>query len=70
MLLAIYIRPVLNPATGIYSTEEQQNEDIAQGKTMMVLQCGPSAFKGDDDWLMQTYGDRGPPKVGDWVWAR
>lgn len=70
VLCAVYVRPILNPASGIYSTVAQQNEDVAQGKTMMIMQCGPSAFKGDEAWLSDTYGEWGAPRVGDWVFAR
>ena len=70
VLAAIYIRPSRNPATGIEYTEKQQAEDIAQGKSMLVMQLGPDAFKGDDEYLMAMFGEWGPPKVGDWLWAR
>jgi hypothetical protein len=70
VLCAIYIRPARNPKTGIEYTDKQQAEDIAQGKAMMVLQLGPSAFDGSPDELLAMFGPAGPPKVGDWLWAR
>ena len=73
VLCAIYIRPARNPKTGIEYTDKQQAEDIAQGKAMLVLQVGPSAFGGSDadpGWIEDMYGKWGAPKVGDWLWAR
>lgn len=70
VLCAIYIRPTRNPKTGLEYTEKQQAEDIAQGKSMLVLQLGPDAFQGDEAYQKAMFGEWGPPKVGDWLWAR
>lgn len=70
ILCAIYIRPIYNPIRKLHHTPQSQNEDIAQGRALMILQLGPSAFKGDDEYLLDMYGEHGAPKVGDWVWAR
>jgi hypothetical protein len=70
VLCAIYIRPQRNPKTGIEYTDKAQAEDIAQGKTMLILQTGPSAFTGDPELLQEMYGPEGPPQIGDWVFAR
>lgn len=70
VLCALYIRPGRNPVTGIEFTEKAQAEDIAQGKSMLVLQLGPDAFCGTDDYQRSMFGDWGAPKVGDWLWSR
>jgi hypothetical protein len=70
VLCAIYIRPAFNPGNKLTYTDHQQAEDIAQGKSMLVLQLGPDAFQGDDDYVASMFGKWGPPKVGDWLWAR
>ena len=69
VLCAVYVRPGRTRA-GLEFTGDKQNEDIHSGKTMMVLQLGPSAFSGDADYLHAMYGAYGPPKPGDWVAAR
>lgn len=70
VLCAIYIRPTRNPKTGLEYTEKQQAEDIAQGKSMLILQLGPDAFQGDEAYIKAMFGKWGPPKIGDWLWAR
>jgi hypothetical protein len=70
VLAAIYIRPAFNEANKLAYTEKQQAEDIAQGKSLMILQLGPDAFRGDDEYVESMFGKWGPPKVGDWLWAR
>lgn len=70
VLCAIYIRPARNTKTGIEYTDKQQAEDIAQGKSMLVLQLGPSAFAGEPEEIEAMYGPNGAPKIGDWLWAR
>ncbi len=69
VLCAVYVRPG-RTRSGLEFTEDKQNEDIHVGKTMMIVQLGPSAFKGDPGYLADTYGESGPPKIGDWVAAR
>jgi hypothetical protein len=70
VLCAIYIRPLMNPRTGLQYTAKQQAEDIAQGKTLMVLKTGPSAFSGHAEYIAETWGQEGSPKPDDWVFAR
>lgn len=73
VLCAIYIRPARNPLNGLEYTDKQQAEDIAQGKSMLILQLGPNAFGGPDadgTYLKSMFGDYGAPKVGEWLWAR
>ena len=67
ILCAMYIRPPINPKTGWVITDKKQQEDIYQGKTVLLIACGPDAFKGDDDYLTAMFGDGGPPKPGDWL---
>lgn len=70
VLCAIYIRPARNPINGLEYTDKQQAEDIAQGKSMLILQLGPDAFQGDESYQKSMFGDFGAPKVGEWLWAR
>ena len=70
VLCAIYIRPLMNPKTKLQYTGKQQSEDIAQGKTLMILKVGPDAFTGDDGYVASMYGPHGAPQVNDWVFAR
>jgi len=70
VLCAVYIRPLLNPRTGLQSTEKHQQEDIWQGKVMLVLKLGPDAFKGDGSYQAAMFGSADDvPKVGDWLMA-
>lgn len=70
VLCAVYIRPTLNPRTGVHATDKHQQEDIWQGKVLLVLKCGPDAFQGDAGYVTAMFG--GPddvPKPGDWLMA-
>jgi hypothetical protein len=69
VLIAVYVRPLMNPRTGMHFTDTQQKEDIFQGKVGLVLALGPDAFKGDDDYVAATFGPKGAPEVGDWVFT-
>lgn len=69
VLCAIFCRPSINPG-GIYLTENEVKEDWWQHKVVLVVKCGPDAFKGDDGYLQARFGDRPAPKVGDWLFAR
>lgn len=68
VLCAVYIRPILNPRNGLSCTPKAQAEDVAQGKTMLIIKAGPEAFN-DPEENRWAYGDDGAPKVGDWVFA-
>ena len=70
VLCAVYIRPAFNPNNKLTYTEKQQAEDIAQGKAVLVLKLGPSAFDGDEDYLRSMFKDGIAPKPGDWLFAR
>lgn len=70
VLCAVYVRPLMNPKSGLTVTEKQQAEDVHQGKVMLVLKCGPSAFQGEAEYVEATYGPKGAPKPGDWLWSR
>jgi co-chaperonin GroES (HSP10) len=64
VLVAIYIRPD-KTAGGIIITEKARDEDKFQGKVGLVIQKGPQAFKGDDDWFKGV-----TVNVDDWVLFR
>lgn len=70
VLVAQYVRPLENPKTGWTTTGAKQREDAIQGKIVMVVALGPSAFDGDDAYKAATFGPGGPPKVGDWLMTR
>jgi hypothetical protein len=70
VLVAQYIRPLENPLTGWTTTGARQREDVVQGKIVMVVALGPSAFTGDESYLEATFGKSGAPKVGDWLMTR
>jgi len=71
VMVAVYVRPIQNPRTGLSITDAAQVEDTIQGKVCLVLKLGPSAFQcetqSDYDAI---YGENGPPKVGDWLMVR
>lgn len=69
VLVAVYVRPLVNPRTGLSFTDNQQKEDIFQGKVGMVLMLGPDAFQGDPGYVEGTYGPKGAPQVGDWLFT-
>lgn len=66
VLVGVYVRPVRNPRTGLTVTEKEQQKDWYEGKVVLVLAHGPSAFSGDDDYIAATY-PHGAPRVGDWL---
>lgn len=73
VLVAVYVRPAftqLPDGRRFYTTTKQQAEDVYQGKAVMVLKLGPAAFDGDDSYVQATFGPKGAPKVGDWVFVR
>lgn len=67
VLVGVYVRPVVNARTGITVTENEQKKDWYEGKVVLVLRCGPSAFSGDDGYIASMYGDKGVPGVNDWL---
>lgn len=85
VLCAVYVRPnstekrdangqpVKDPEgkpVVIWHTTSAQEEDVWQGKALLVLAMGPDAFQGDESYLKATFPDGKPPKVGDWLFAR
>jgi hypothetical protein len=69
VLVAVYVRPIYNSRTKLFTSLKDQKEDFYQGKTVLILKCGPTAFDGDHSYLKATFPDGKPPKVGDWVFA-
>jgi len=69
VLVAVYVRPAMNPRTGLTFTEKRQMEDWVQGKVVMVVMHGPDAFSGDEDFVNGMWGPNGPPKVGQWLFV-
>jgi hypothetical protein len=69
VLVAVYVRPDVNPATGVYQTIGGMKEDWWQGKSVLVLKCGPGAFLGDESYLRATFPDGKMPQPGDWMFA-
>ena len=71
VLVGVYVRPIQNPRTGLSITNQQQVEDTIQSKIVLVLKCGPSAFKCETaaDYTA-IYGENGPPQIGDWLMVR
>ncbi len=67
VLVAVYVRPVENKRTGLTATPKQQEADWYEGKVVLVIKAGPSAFTGTEDYLIEMYGDRPPPAAGDWL---
>ena len=80
VLCAVYVRPnhqqVKRPDGTVGRmciTTKAQEEDIWQGKVMLVLKMAPGAFKGEADYLSDMFGTSDPaklPKVGDWLFAQ
>lgn len=63
VLCAVYVRPqVTEPSPGkfVWTPATTQDEDVWQGKALLVLKLGPNAFKGDDSYLRATF----PPVLG------
>lgn len=69
VLVACYIRPK-RTGKGLYMTTKQQTEDIFQGKAVLILKMGPDAGKGTPEFIAATWGAKGAPAVGDWVFLR
>ena len=62
VMCAIYRRPT-RTKSGLIITDQQQEEDIWQGKVGLILKMGPLAFSEDTD---HHWGGK-IPQVGDWV---
>lgn len=72
VMCAVYVRPavtVMPSGQQIWRPQSAQEEDVWQGKALLVLAMGPSAFSGDDSYIAATFPN-GAPKVGDWLYAR
>ena len=67
VMVAVYVRPEVNPKTGWVSTMATLKEDWWQGKAVMIVKMGPDAFNGDAGYLKAMFGDKPPPAVGDWL---
>lgn len=73
VLCAVYVRPSCHQIAGgktVWTTTSAQEEDIWQGKALLVLAMGPNAFQGDQSYLDATFPGGKAPKVGDWLFAR
>jgi hypothetical protein len=70
VLGAMYVRPKINSATKFVMSNEKQLDDVYNGKAVLIIKCGPDAFKGTADWLKQQFGDALPPAPGDWCFVR
>ncbi len=77
VLLAAYIRPNVTKG-GIIRPDENQEEDVWQGKVGLVLRLGQDAFIDDDevafhgqsaeigDWVVFKVGDAWQIQIRDW----
>lgn len=73
VLCAVYVRPntITRDGKTTWIPTGAQEEDIWQGKALLVLKMGPSAFQGDESYLKATFPDLDAlPQVGDWLFAR
>jgi hypothetical protein len=69
VVVAVYVRPN-KTAGGFFLTVDAQKEDVWQGKAVLIVKMGPDAFRGDDSYVEATYGFKGAPRPGDWVFLR
>lgn len=67
VLVAVYVRPAVNPRTGLTSIEKKQQEDWYESKVVLVIDHGPEAFMGDESYMQATFPGGVPPKIGDWL---
>jgi co-chaperonin GroES (HSP10) len=77
VLLASHIRPNVTKG-GIIRPDQNQEEDVWQGKVGLVLKLGPDAFQDDDDtsfngqkaeigeWVVFKTGDAWQLTIGEW----
>lgn len=67
VLCAIYEMPSdAKTRGGLYIPEKTRNESLYQGKALLVVKLGRTAFQDDDSF--KFHGQR--VDVGDWVFAR
>lgn len=67
--VAVFCRPSVNMA-GIYLPVKEIKEDWWQHKVCLLISAGPDAFgavTGTDKYFKARFGERPPPKIGDWV---
>jgi hypothetical protein len=69
VLVAVYVRPDVNPVTGVYQTIAGMKEDWWQGKSVLILKCGPDAFEGDASYIAATFPANTKPVPGEWMFA-
>lgn len=67
VLVAVYVRPAYNARAKLHHTQKEQEKDWYEGKVVLVLRAGPSAFTGEDDYLFSMYGNQPAPRPGDWL---
>lgn len=75
VLVGVYVRmntmPIVMPDGSkreLYLSVKEVTEDAYQGKVVLVLKCGPDAFRGEDSYIKAMF-DGVPPKPGDWLFA-
>lgn len=66
-LVAVYVKPNITPG-GIALPIREIKNDWWESKAVLLLKCGPDAFKGDDGYLQAMYGGR-PPQPLEWLFA-
>lgn len=70
ILVAVYVRPKIEKIGSIFLTDkkkdQEQSEDLWQGKVGLVIAKGPQAY--EDDEATKFHGQS--VDVGDWVWFR
>lgn len=69
VLVACYVRPQKSDK-GFFITTKAQYEDVYMGKVVLILKCGPDAFKGDESYMKARFGAAAAPKAGDWCVVR
>jgi hypothetical protein len=77
LIMAVFCRPNMMPIKNdagevishFYLPVKEAKEDQFQHKAMLVLKMGPGCFQDKEDYLRSMFGDREPPKPGDWLWA-
>lgn len=67
VLVAVYVRPCVNPRTGWTVTEKEQQKDWYEGKVVLIVAHGPDAFTGTPEYIAATYPRAEAPHVGQWM---
>ena len=70
VVVAMYVRPQINPVTGFIMGPKKQAEDVYNGKVVMIIKLGPDAFKGDEGWMKAKFGEKAVAAPGDWCFMR